>query len=115
MDLIIIPDDYNYLHAYGITFSSLNELQLLGLIQYEAMGMGLIIENEKAPKLRIQYGKHAATIRKYPNKHFPIGSVRLTDAGEVIAKFINEQEITFHFKEVVTYLKSNDVEFNPPY
>ena len=115
MEQVIIPHDYDYLHTYGITFSSLNELQLLGLIQYEGMGIGIVLENEKITKLSIQYGRHTATIKKYPDKHFPIGSVRLTDAGEVIAKFIGEQEIASHFKEVVKYLKSNDVVFDLPY
>lgn len=38
---IIFPSDYDYLSQYDISLSSLNELELLGLIQCESMGLAM--------------------------------------------------------------------------
>ena len=108
---IILPSDYDYLSQYDISLSSLNELELLGLIQCESMGLAMSYQLFETPKFHIRYGNDCAFGSKYIDKHFPIGIVRLTDAGMVIAGFITEQIIPSHFEAVKEYMESTGVKF----
>ena len=108
---IILPSKYDYLAQYNLTYAVLSELQMLGLIQYETLGFILTLDATKKPKLHLVYGKNVATILQYPDKRFPCGCVRLTNAGQTIARFTKEQNINGHFDAVVEYLKSNKVQF----
>ena len=109
---LILPPQYEYLSKFNLNFSRLNELQMLGLIQFEAAtGYILKLDANIKPKLHLIYGTRVATILKYPDKHFPIGLVRLTDAGRSIARFADSQIIEGHFDAVVQYLKDKHVEF----
>lgn len=108
---IIVPFDYSYLNQYGINFSVLNELQMLGLVQFDP-SIGYVIEyNVKThPKLHLIYGKKVATVLKYENKKFPAGSLILTQAGMSIARFSEVEIIKGHFDAVCDFLKSRKVE-----
>ena len=108
---IIVPFDYSYLNQYGINFSVLNELQMLGLVQFDP-SIGYVIEyNVKTqPKLHLIYGKKVATVLKYENKQFPTGSLILTQAGMSIARFSEVEIIEGHFDTVCDFLKSRKVE-----
>lgn len=108
---IIMSNDHEYLYKHEISFSTLNELQLLGLLQYEPMGILISYENNEIPKFHITYDKKTATVIGYPDKAFPIGTVRLTDAGEVIAGFVDKQIIPSHFDAVIKYLEAHGVKF----
>jgi hypothetical protein len=57
------------------------------------------------------YNNQVATIVGFTNKLFPAGTIRLTDAGEVIAKFVTKQAIPNHFETVKEYLKKKNVKF----
>lgn len=108
---IIVPFDYSYLNQYGINFSVLNELQMLGLVQFDP-SIGYVIEyNVKTkPKLHLIYGKKVATVLKYENRQFPTGSLILTQAGMSIARFSEVEIIEGHFDTVCDFLKSRKVE-----
>lgn len=109
---IMVPHKYEYLSEFGITFSTLNELHMLGLIQLNTL-VGYIkrFDSKVNPKLHLIYGTNVATISKYPDKQFPIGCVLLTDAGRSIARFTDSQVIDGHFEAVIQYLKHENVEF----
>ena len=78
------------------------------------MGLAMSYELSEAPKFDMKYGSSSTSAATYINKKFPIGGVRLTDAGAVIAGFVNEQVIPSHFEEVKKYMESNGVKFNDP-
>lgn len=110
---IVLPPNYSYLNEYDITFSTLSELQMLGLIQFDVLqGFILQFDCEKHAKLHLVYGENAATIISYPNKNFPIGTVVLTAAGRSIARFADREMIGGHFEEVVQFLKTKNVVFS---
>lgn len=112
---IILPHDYDYLNQYDVCLSTLNELESLGLIQFEAMmGLAMAYELSEAPKFNMKYGSSFTSAATYIDKKFPIGGVRLTDAGAVIAGFVNEQVIPSHFDEVKKYMESEGVKFLNP-
>lgn len=108
---IILPVDYSYLTQYGINFSELNELQMLGLIQFDP-SIGYVIQyNSKLnPKLHLIYGGKTATVLKYKDNHFPSGAAILTQAGKAIARFSETEIIEGHFDAVCNFLKKNKVE-----
>lgn len=109
---IILPDKHEYLDKYNITFATLSELEMLGLIQYSsALHFITKFSAQQIPKLRLSYGIETATVIKFPDKQFPIGSVLLTAAGEAIARCTEQQIIDGHFSEVIEYMKSNNVKF----
>ncbi len=110
---LILPTRYDYLSKYNLNFSTLNELQMLGLIQFEVLsGYVLRFDANVNPKLNLLYGENVATILKYPNKQFPAGCAMLTNAGRSIARFINPMIIDGHFEAVIQYLKDNHIEFS---
>lgn len=108
---IIVPFDYSYLNQYGINFSVLNELQMLGLVQFDpSIGYAIEYNVKTQPKLHLIYGKKVATVLKYENKQFPTGSLILTQAGMSIARFSEVEIIEGHFDTVCDFLKSRKVE-----
>ena len=110
---LILPVDYSYLNEYGITFSTLNELQMLGLIQFDpSLGYILEYDSEKYPKLHLIYGKNTATVLKYNNRHFPGGTVIFTQAGKSLSRFAEHKVIEGHFDAVCKYFTKKGVEFS---
>lgn len=110
--ILILPIPYDYLSKFNLNFSTLNELQMLGLIQLETLtGYILHLDANIQPKLHLIYGTNVATILKYPDKQFPVGCAMLTAAGHSIARFIDSMTIDGHFDAVVQYLKKNEIEF----
>lgn len=78
----------DYLNKYGLNLSVLNELQMLGLIQFKPLsGCVRIFSFELYPKLHLIRGKSTATVLKYPDKKILIGTVLLSQAGLSIARF----------------------------
>lgn len=107
---IILPTNYSYLEDYGLDFSVLNELQMLGLIQFNPVtGYVLKFDNITYPKLHIIYGKKALTVLQYKQNAFPRGIVILTQAGQSIAKFTEQRVIEEHLDNISTYLKEKNV------
>ena len=112
---IILPHDYDYLNQYDVCLSTLNELGSLGLIQFEAMmGLAMAYELSEAPQFHMEYGNDSVLAITYTDKRFPIGGVRLTDAGAVIAGFVNQQVIPSHFEAVKKYMETKGVKFATP-
>ncbi|MGO5113460.1 DUF2806 domain-containing protein [Candidatus Avoscillospira sp. LCP25S3_F1] len=108
---IILPVDYSYLAQYGINFSELNELQMLGLIQFDpSIGYVIQYNSELNPKLHLIYGEKTATVLQYKDRHFPSGAVMLTRAGKAIARFSETEIIEGHYDAVCNFLKKNKVE-----
>lgn len=110
---IILPPQYTYLKGNGITFSVLNELQMLGLIQFDpTAGYILEFDSSEYPKLHLQYAQKSATVLKYANMKFPVGNVILTQAGNSLSRFTERTNIEGHFEAVVDYLTKKKVEFS---
>lgn len=110
---VILPKDMDYLGKYGLNFSVLNELQMLGLIQFDTLsGYIIMIDSECYPKLHLIHGKNTATVLKYPDKKFPIGTVLLTQAGLSIARFTDPILVDEHLNAVCAFLKGKHVEFS---
>lgn len=108
----ILPANYDYLSAFNLNFSTLNELEMLGLIQYNTFpGYALQFDTSVYAKLHLAYGTNVATVLKYPNKRFPVGNVMLTAAGESIARFVKPLTIDGHFNAVIQFLKKSNIEF----
>ncbi len=113
---IILPDEYDYLKEYGVGFSELKELEVLGLIQTSSLGYQWSYD-KKPSRLYLVYGKDTATISNYPDNGVPIGTLTLTDAGQTIAKFAERKIIGGHFEAVcanmegrgITFLESSEV------
>jgi len=108
---IIIKNSYSYLKKLNINFSTLNELEMLGLIHFSTFGYILRFDNTKFPQIRIVYGTQVQTVNKYKNESFPVGEIFLTTAGESLFQFVEKTIIDEHFDCVIEYLKNNDVEF----
>lgn len=110
---VILPENMDYLDKYGLTFSVLNELQMLGLIQFDPLsGYIMKFSSERYPKLHLIYGKNTATVLKYPDKTFPVGTVLLTQAGLSIARFTDSVLVEEHLKAVCDFLKGKRVELS---
>ena len=111
IEQIIVPKDYDYLEKYGLHFSALSELEMLGLIQFDPVsGYIKLFANEDYPKLLLKYGNKQVEITKYKDKAFPTGCVLLTNAGSSIQRFISTKTIEEHFDAVEKFLKGKGVE-----
>ncbi len=109
---IVLPSEHDYLEKYNLTFATLSELEMLGLIQYNPTFQFITTYSTKEiSELRITYGDRVATVIGFPNKEFPIGSVLLTSAGEAIARCTEKEIIVEHFDEVIKYMKGKKVIF----
>lgn len=108
----ILPANHDYLSVFNLNFSTLNELEKLGLIQYSTfLGYALQFDTNVYAKLHLAYGTNIATVLKYPDKRFPVGYAMLTAAGESIARFVEPLTIDGHFNAVIQFLKKNNIEF----
>jgi len=108
------PTEINYLNNLGITFTSLSELEMIGLIKCDCAIGGYVLRynSEKFPKIQISYGKDTTTAIKYPNYSFPIGVVLFTQSGKCLSRFIEKTIIDGHFDGLVSYLKTKKVKFS---
>lgn len=104
---LVLPKKYSYLNSYNVDFLSLNELQLLGLIQFANTSEYVLRIDVK--NLHLVYGDNFFTIESYPQKAFPIGCVRLTDAGRALAEFNLGKTIDGHFEKVKLHMKEKNV------
>lgn len=110
--IVTAPDNEKYLLDAGINFSSLTELNILGLIQYNGIQNYLLkFDASVFPQIRITYGTQVQIVNKYPSMRFPIGYVLLTDAGEYIARISNNDPIDGYFEKVIEFLNQSNVEF----
>lgn len=108
---VILPPEIDYLKKYGLDFTVLNELEMLGLIQFEPSGGYIIkLNSTRFPNLHLIYGNNKVTVSKYPDRELPIGTVLLTRAGLSIARFTDAILVDKHLSEVCTFLKKNSVE-----
>ncbi len=107
----IVPDKTEYLHEHGINFHILTELDMLGLITLNTSASYIFtIEKEQYPKLHLLYGENEVLITNYKDKGFPVGEVKLTEAGVAIAKFVEFRNIPGHFEAVCDYLTEHHAE-----
>lgn len=111
LERVILPPEIDYLKKYGLDFTVLNELEMLGLIQFEPSGGYILkVSPTRFPQLHLVYGNNTATVSKYPDKEFPMGTVLLTRAGLSIASFTDAILVDKHLSEVCTFLKESSVE-----
>lgn len=110
---VICPNEYEYLHKYGITLPILTELEMLGLIHCNFVsGFALRFNSQENPTIHLNYREREIVVAEYLNGRFPIGSVMLTKAGEAISRFVSDQNIEGHFEAVCTFLKKNGVKLS---
>ena len=83
------------------------ELELLGIINYESLGIVHRISSECSPNVHVYYnGKHF-TVTNYTDQNFPTGKIRLTEAGKCISKYVNKRPVADHLEAVKQYMKSH--------
>lgn len=111
---LIVPDvNAEYLSSLDITYASIAELELLGLVTYESTGFARKYSLEQAPLAHVYYGGNHFTLTQYPNLRFPVGCVRLTEAGRCIAKYTKKRIITDHLDAVNKYMASKHCVISP--
>lgn len=86
--IIPIGTKSNYLESKGITLSTLNELEAVGLIKYDALAG--YVKKWKYPKVHILQGEEVLSVLEYDEEGFPVGNVMFTTAGKSIAGFTEE-------------------------
>ncbi|MCL2462467.1 MAG: DUF2806 domain-containing protein [Defluviitaleaceae bacterium] len=105
--------DEEYLSSLGINFTSLSELNLLGLLQFEPLaGFVKTLSKRSVPKLHLAYGNKVATIINYPDSNFPVGPVIFTQTGQKIANLIDTKIVDKHFDIIIEDLKKKGVVFS---
>ena len=108
---IILPSEYEYLNKYGVDFSTLNELEMLGLIKFEGVTGFVLTFQNNTHRFRVTYGPYAATVMQKADE-LPTGEVVLTKAGESISRFVDRHIISEHFDAVRKYMEDNGVKFS---
>lgn len=109
----MLPGKYEHLHEHGINFSTLTELEMLGLVSLSGVTSYIFtIEKKAYPKLHLLYEEKEVLITDYKDKYFPIGCVKLTAAGSAIARFVEHKSISGHFEAVCSYLKGEGVKLS---
>lgn len=110
-----IAGDFNaeYLKQLGINFSVLEDMEQMGLITFDSFsGYVLQYSHEQIPHIHIVCDQMVMSAISYPDKKFPIGSIRLTDTGECIARFIPRRFCLQHVETVKEYLQKHGVTFS---
>ena len=107
----VLPEKYEYLEKYGVSFSVLTELEALGLIRFDGTAeFGFTFLNADAhTEIRISYAKDSCIAERYQEDLFPCGVIILTQAGGAIASFTETVSVPEHFSHVVEYLKGHNV------
>ena len=97
-----------YLKTLGLSFSVLQEIERLGLINL-SVGTELVncSDNKKYPKIHLVSGDKVLTVLEYQNNSFPIGRITLTNAGEYISRFVARKYNPEHMLAVKNYLERN--------
>lgn len=109
---IVLPDSYDYLSDQRINYSVINELDELGLIIVNPLGVVIKFQTKERPRIRLKYGDNVEEVLNYMDLNFPIGKVVLSKAGETISKFTERNIIPFHLANVCEYMKKYGVKFN---
>lgn len=109
-DWLLINNDTksSYLKDMGITFSALEELERIGLINLSSHTYINQISNKEYPKIHLVACSVAiATVIKYNDRSFPLGHVTLTEAGKCISRLVVKQYHPDHVTEVKLFLKKH--------
>lgn len=104
--LVSTKECRKYLNDLEINFTTLSELDKLGLIQFRSAGYVRRYDSNKRPIVHIYANQKVITCTKYPNRCFPTGEVLLTDAGESISRFIDKKTLDGFEDYVLKYYKS---------
>ncbi len=108
---IIIPydEDDDYFIKCGLNIIALNELEILGLIKYNAFGFSAT--NVNSEKLLMIVEDKLEAIEKHPKGLVGIGNILLTHAGEALASITQPLEIEGYCDTVKQYLSRHEVVF----
>lgn len=108
---VIVPFKYDYLKESGLDFTTINELQMLGLIQFDGSGSYILdFNNLQYPKLNLRYGHKTVIITEYEDYMLPTRSLRLTEAGKSISRFVEQTYIPGYFEAICDYLECQGLE-----
>lgn len=99
-------DTNDYLQELNITFSALQELERLGLINFNPVSNFVFsFPADTVPRIHIVSGTHVLTVIEYKNNKLPIGSVTLTEAGQCISRFVKRRYNSQHMDAIKSYLE----------
>lgn len=102
----------SYLDDLGLRFSSLQELERLGLICMDSFsGYVNCFHKRNYPKIHLVSEKHVLTVTDYNNDEFPIGDVVLTEAGRCISHFVRRTHNQEHILAIKAYAEKRSVKF----
>ena len=90
----------------GINFSSVSELDTLGLLKLDVLSEYITkYSTADAPIIHIFYHNNVITCTSYPDRAFPIGCVLLTEVGECISRFVAKQNVVEYPDLLRSYLQ----------
>lgn len=103
--LIFTDRENTYLDDLGITFSALQELKGLGLIDADHFS-GFVYEMLSKDNFvfHVISEKHVITISECKDNRLPIGNVRLTEAGQCISRFVPKTYNADHMRAIAASL-----------
>ena len=109
-EIIIVDVEDEFFRPLTINFTTLNELQNYGLIEFSSPS-GFINKypKELIPKLHIAYDNKVVTVTDYPDKKFPIGEVLLTDVGRCLSGILVKNVVEGYFECIIKYLTKKNV------
>lgn len=107
--IIDVYSDLEYLKKLGLTFEIMQELERLGLINLNTMGLVLKYSRKSAPKIHVVYGDQVLSVIDYKENSFPTGHITLTCAGKCIYQYVQHKFVPEHMNAVKAYMISHAV------
>lgn len=109
---IVVPYEGNgtELHALGLSFDLLNELETLGLIKFDSTG-GFVALNVPEKGVITYINGLTQEVESHKKDQLPIGNVMLTEAGECLSRIIQPIAIPNYISLEKKYMINNGVVF----
>lgn len=101
-----------YLKDLGVTFTTLKELESIGLITMAESGYVIQPSVKENPRLHLAYGPKSITVTRYPDKKFPIGYIMLTKAGKFISQFVQPEYSDAHFRSIMSLFLQSGLKYS---
>lgn len=101
-----------YLKDLGVAFTTLKELESMGLITMPESGYVIQPSVKENPRIHLVYGPKNITVTRYPDKKFPIGYIMLTKAGKFISQFVQPEYSEAHFRSIMSLFLQNGLKYS---
>ncbi len=96
------------LREMGVSFETINELETLGVLRFEAIS-GYVQKGIEHNKVLAYIDDQLIMISDHAKNELPIGNIILTTAGEALQRIIEPEEINGCFKMITQNMKENGV------